>query len=342
MARKPAADTTPDVEPTDEELVAATEVQDGTDTEADETIPAQDAPGEVTATEGEHIVNAAPAVTPAEIDLTAFNEAIASVIWPQGNDDDKEIQASESANEAAGGEPDDEGKAAVLEAYTGLEGAASKREARNVLQSITTQNMDADLFFTAKKSMLLADHIVKAKAAKTPAAPKAPVNPTEGFIDHLASLNLAFQFAASQTPENVDADWQTKYQAKVDEISPAFLQVVATEDRTTENPIFAASLKLGARKVTKARVSGSSSPREGVYSGPPRSILKHITEAFAGQPSGTFLKINEISKFESSEYGSDHPSPGAISGRINQANFGEQTGLEAVVVPGEPKGVRKP
>jgi hypothetical protein len=327
MARKPVTETnSPDVEPTDAELLDAEET--GTE-ESDEVV-------------ADSTAATAADTTPVEADLTDFNEAVASVVWPNGNENDGQITESEASNEAVEGAPDDAGKQAVLEAYNALEGAAAKRLARTALETITSSNMDSDNFYTAKKAMLLKEHILNAKAVKAPKVEKVAANPTGAFIDHLVALNLAFQFASTQAPENVDADWQTQYTAALADATTRFQAVVASEDQVTDDAVFQSALKLGARKVTKSRSAGSSTPREGVYSGPPRSILKHIIEAFDGQPSGTFLKINEISKFESSEYGSDHPSPGAISGRINQATFGDQApGLVAVVTPGEPKGVRK-
>jgi hypothetical protein len=70
---------------------------------------------------------------------------------------------------------------------------------------------------------------------------------------------------------------------------------------------------------------------EASYSGPRRSIASHITEAFDEQPIGTFLSVGEIRSFESSEYGTDLPSAGAISAALKSPNW---DGGENGIVPG--------
>jgi hypothetical protein len=77
--------------------------------------------------------------------------------------------------------------------------------------------------------------------------------------------------------------------------------------------------------------ANTRSSSESSYSGSRRSIARHITEAFAGHPIGTFLSVAEIRSFESSEYESDLPSAGAISAALQSPNWAS---LEYGIIPG--------
>ena len=90
------------------------------------------------------------------------------------------------------------------------------------------------------------------------------------------------------------------------------------------------AVNLAFANATPSATSSRTSS-EGSYSGPRRSITRHITEAFAEHPVGTFLPVGEIRAFESSEYGSDLPSAGAISAALQSPNW---AGVEYGILPG--------
>jgi len=202
--------------------------------------------------------------------------------------------------------------------------------------------MAEDNFYTAKAAMLLDDKLVSAKTAKAPRAAKAPTDPTPNFVDNLLVLNLAFQYAGAIQPDGLASDWQERYNSQLENLSGELAAFVKNGDDAStlpEGSLIAKAVKVGT--LRKPKSSGSSGPRVNGYSGPPRSIVKHINEAFANVASGTFLKIGDIAKFESQEYGSDHPSPGAISGQVKNTKFATNfPGLEAAEENGK-KGIRK-
>lgn len=86
------------------------------------------------------------------------------------------------------------------------------------------------------------------------------------------------------------------------------------------------ALESGAARGTSAAGSSGES-----YTGPRRSIARHIVEAFDEHPDGTFLTISEIRAYESTEYGADLPSAGAINYQLKLATW-DASGLG--IVPG--------
>lgn len=183
---------------------------------------------------------------------------------------------------------------------------------------------------------------VKAAKAKEP---KAPVNRTEVVVDQLASLYLAYTTAkAAVNPEGLDTDWADKVVAKVTEVGPQVEQLVAWRNlpepaegtEPTPEPEVSDVARRAVRLAfqggkTSAKSGGKASTGGGsTYAGPRRSIHKHISEAFAGHPVGTFLSVAAIRSFESSEYGTDLPSAGAISAAMKSPKWADEH-----IVPGK-------
>jgi len=271
-----------------------------------------------------------------EADFSAFDAAVDAILAPH--------RAAEASGGETNGEPDEALIPELVTQYQALEGAKNKRTARDRIKAISEQCMNEDNFYTAKAAMLLDDKLVSAKTAKAPRAAKAPTDPTPAFLENLYALYLAFQYAgaAQVQPEGLAADWREQYSARIKDLEKeleTFLESGSDVSTLPESSLIPKAIKLGT--LRKPKSSGSSGPRVNGYSGPPRSIVKHINEAFANVASGTFLKIGDIAKFESQEYGSDHPSPGAISGQVKNTKFATNfPGLEAAEENGK-KGIRK-
>lgn len=181
-------------------------------------------------------------------------------------------------------------------------------------------------------------------ATKAASAPKAPANPTEGFIDRLAALSLAFTVANGNQPEGLDEDWTAKYDKRLAEISESgdLDKLLAHRNSTAEDKgdapevsdVVSRAVRIAFQGSTRKASSGGGSGT--VYSGPRRSIGKHIAEAFASQPSGTFLSTGDLHNFKSSEYGDDSPSSGAISSALKS---GKSLPEGITMTSGGPKNV---
>jgi len=160
--------------------------------------------------------------------------------------------------------------------------------------------------------------------------PRPPANPTETLVDRLAGLFLAYETAAAtDLPENLDADWADKLQAKLTEVrnSGDIAKLVAYRNNEAGDKGEAPEVsEVAGRAVrlafqggkTRTSSGGGGGGRSGaVYDGPRRSVTVHILNAFEGKPSGTFLSVSEIRNHKSAEYGEDAPSAGAVSAALN-------------------------
>lgn len=78
----------------------------------------------------------------------------------------------------------------------------------------------------------------------------------------------------------------------------------------------AASAPRAKKASTGGTSGGTSTTRAPRGDGTRKNIATHILNAFAGKPVGTILSINEVVKTPSDEYGSESPSPGAVSARL--------------------------
>lgn len=277
-----------------------------------------------------------------EADFTDFDAAVEAILAPH--------RAAEANGTTTSGEPDQALIPDLVAAYQALEGAKNKRVGRDRIKAISEASMNEDNFYTAKAAMLLDDHLVSAKAPKgSKRPPKTPVDPTSDYVDHMLVLNLAFQYAGRTQPESLAADWQDGYNSKLPDLTDElknFLDAGGDTATLADDSLVAKAIKLGTQRKTKsggtrsASVNPSGAAQKN-YTGPPRSIVKHIQEAFANAESGTFLKINDIAKFQSDEYGEDRPSAGAISGQVKNAKFKRNfPDLEVAEMNGT-KGVRK-
>lgn len=262
-----------------------------------------------------------------------------------------------------------EDMACVVEAFKALPGGTrSHNKAIELLQKNQTSALTDYMWAVGARAIALM--LIELRAAgkstkpKVEAIAKPTVSPTEAHV----SLAVAHILAVNFLPvgEGVTDDWQALTNTKVSEIGsevPTLQKYLAdkaewdalddeAKAKTAEptqpevDPII-----LHAARIARGRVAGpkkASTPREPKAAGtsvprdpsaPRGDILAHIQEVFATKPVGTFLKVSEIAKEGSSQYGAGQASGGAISARIKGAAFAQVAGLEFVTEPGQ--GVRK-
>lgn len=261
---------------------------------------AAEAPAESTALAAE-----AKAAEP-EVDYSAFNAAVVEALGLQ---------------DSATGELPVAAFGPVAEAYRNLPSTKARNHAKALLNSQMKDAMNASDLPKARGLMQLQEHGTVAKASSSaPKAEKAPVDPTEGYVERQVSLRLAASLI--EQPEGLAADWADRVKAlkeQADTQVDAYKAYLASEaeDKVEPEgilPVVKRAFKLASGGALGSGRSKSSTPRD--PSAPRRDIGKHISEAFADKPSGTFLTVADIRSFESTEYGTDHPSAGAISARL--------------------------
>ena len=273
--------------PTQEEAVV-------TDTTTEAPVENADAPSEA-AKSGKPEV---------KIDLTAFNTAVSTAV--DSRDETTGIVAEEPLQ-------------AVTKAYRDLDGIKPKKAAKDAVAELlkdAVNNLDMPL---AKAYMSVTESLTAGTSGSKPAA---PVDPTEAYTQRLAVLDLAYGLVAGNVPEGVDGEVASTKAAELRDASSeaaasylAWLQSAA-EDKGDE-PEASAVVKAAAKLATgrAAKVGGSGGTRS-TFTGQRRDIGEHIRQAFENQPSGTFMTVAEIRAFQSTEYGQEKPSAGAISARL--------------------------
>lgn len=248
--------------------------------------------------------------TEAVIDLTEFKAAV--------------TEAVSNSDESTGTVPETNVEA-VRSIYQGLDGIKAKNAAKAYLQEQLRTQLDEMNMPGAKAIMLLTEHAAVAGKSSSPAARK-PVDPTEGFVASVTQLTLALYLAQSDVPEGVDGEAAVaSAQEAANELFAEAQAVYSSEDGATENPLIRGAIKLATSKVRKTSATNRN------VTGERRDLGGHIEEAFASVESGTFLTVAEIRKFESSQYGSDHPSAGAISNRL-EPKSGKPTSVPGITV----------
>jgi len=246
---------------------------------------------EATATPAESTADEATDETP--VDLTAFTEAVDSAI---------------AEADTTTGELPEASKAAVTEAYRAIDGQKGKNAAKEHINKVLTEAIFNDEGPKAKSYVLLRNGLTAGGSAKKASEPK---DPTEAYVSRVAVLVAAQEILGNDVPEGVSEDWVTKVTEKA--------EALVTEARTVldvEEGADAPEVGSEAKKVLKLASGKVTGGGGSTFTGTRRDVAKHIAEAFEGQPSGAFLSVNEIVKFDSKEYGDDHPSSGAVSARL--------------------------
>lgn len=246
-----------------------------------------------------------------------------------------DLSAFQAAAEAAAKEADTAtGELALVEVekvvaeYRKIDGAKGKAAAKTWLgEQMKAAMMSEPPRIEEARSYLQLQNSMSAGGSS--GGSKAPADPTEAFVHLAATLRLAIGLL--DAPEGVSDDWQAKAKALVDESQEAATAYRAwvtsdAEDKGDEpeaSAVVKNAVKLALGK--SAKPGGRASGGGGSFTGERRDIGKHIAEAFANEPSGTFKLVAEIRKFHSSEYGDNPPSAGAISARLFPKGGGETT-----------------
>lgn len=271
-----------------------------------------------------------------------------------------ELVGSDEVDPTTGTLPDGHKSQARL-SYSKLPGIKGKKAGKDWLQEQMHVNMEqfdptdpttAHYAVKARTFLDLYKEIGKG-AVKSESPVVKPVDPTEAHVARVVAALVAPNLILP--PEGVSEDWKDQAQRKAGELAP---QIQAyrdwleankgkAEDERSEAPevdeivVNAAKVALGrglgaAKKARAASAGGTTTSTP--YTGTRRDIGKHIAEAFESQPVGTFLTVADISKFESSEYGTDHPSSGAVSARLFPKGDGTACTVEGIRGEGPDQG----
>lgn len=308
MARRAAANAAVPAVPTEATEATINEESIVTDT----TVEAVEAetPAEAVEATTEATVEATEA--PAEetpIDLTAFEAAVEAAI----------AERDESTGDVATAiaEP------AIIE-YRKLDGAKAKAAARKAVEVKMLEAMEESNINLARAYMQLGTALTSGPApkAKVEKVAKAPVDPTDAFVERVAGLAITQALVGENVPEGVSEDWAEKAGIKANEVVESARALLAWTQSDAEDkgeqpeaePFVVAAVKLALGKA--AKVGGARAKSASTFTGERRNVANHIVEAFEGVEVGTFLSVAEIQKFSSKEYGDDKPSAGAVSARL--------------------------
>lgn len=247
------------------------------------------------------------------IDLTAFKAAVGT--------------AAEQADTSTGEMAPAVIEPVVLE-YQKLEGQKARNAAKNFLGEQMRDQMNKGSIVGARTYLQLTDAMVSPSQAAAGKTERVPSDPTEAFVQRAVATRLAATLVATHVPEGVTEDWSNKAKELFDNSGDAakalYEWTVSTAEDKGDAPASTPAVR-AAVKIALGRAAGkagkASQGRVSTYTGDRRDTSKHIAEAFADEPVGKFLKVAEIVKHRSSEYGDDSPSPGAISSRLKSPKF---------------------
>jgi hypothetical protein len=275
---------------------------------------------------------AAPAATEAPkaeatIDTSAFDAALATAMT--------EMDQSTGTLAPAQLEP-------VVKAYQALDGSKAKAKVRASIEQGVKDALELENGNVPKARALNVIRTEITKSRGGGGTPSTPKDPTEAFIEAVVALQLAYSHLTQNPPEGVGENWQ----AKANEVAQNTMEDVAKLAKYSgegEAPEVSNLAKRAWKLATgKGKGGGSSSPRA-PFTGERHDVAKHIVSAFAEKASGDFLTVAQIVSYSSTEYGDDHPSPGAVTARLFPKS-GKCTveGVEAIeATANSPKGARK-
>jgi len=255
------------------------------------------------------------------LDLSGFESAVATAI---------------KNRDESNGDLRQEDQDAVVAEFRTLDG----QKPRNKAKSHVEDGMKAAI---QKLDVTLAKAYVTLKDALTAAAPKkerSAADPTEAFVQAAYHLGLAATLQRETVPEGVKEDWEQRLSdftdAHAEEVE-TYRTWVANGSEGDKPEVHAAvrqAFNLAAKRVGK----GGKRANAG---GPRRNVKNHIAQVFAEVEEGTTLTVNQISKASSKEYGTDHPSAGAVTQALFPKN-GKGNGINGIkVTTGKPRGATK-
>jgi hypothetical protein len=266
----------------------------------------------VAPTDGAPAPEAAAPTEPKPVDLEPFKAVI--------------LEAKDSMDPQSG-QPTEASVTKVQEAYRDLETNKAKSDARKLVESLIHERVHADDLMGAKCLMFLAEQMRVGTKGAGKKADRTPQDLTTSYIEKRVTLDLARM--SLPKPEGLADDTDakgTELYNNLWEPTQVFIAWLNGDketrgDEPDVSPIAkaAAKLALGAKAKAGGSTSSASSTSgttRAPYTGAKRSIVAHIAQAFENEPSGKFLKVSEIVKFKSTEYGDTPPSAGAISASL--------------------------
>lgn len=261
----------------------------------------------------------------------------AETVTPEVTDESTEVTATEAAPEEKAPEPEvdltefqnaaqqavaerDESTGdlstasieAVNKIYREIDGIKGKNAARSWIEAQMKASIVGKDIMAARAYVMLKDGLSAGSGSSTP---KAPADPTAAFVQKVASLRLALSLVEQSVPEGVDEAWSERVDKTLAEVGDevvAYREYSESDDADAEAPEVSPVVRQ-AFKLASGRGGGGGSRVSG---GPRRDVAKHMEQVFADLEVGTFLTINEIAKAQSTEYGDDRPSAGAVSARL--------------------------
>lgn len=234
---------------------------------------------------------------------------------------------------ATGDLPEDE-VAKVRAAYAALPVIQAKTKARQELDAAMRNALGKELNAAKAKAYMTLGTAIKAAGARESIA-KPQVDPTTAFVDKVCAIYLAPNLV--KVPEDVADDWAARVQEKGEALKGevnAYQQYLRARDEWEANdkegeepaePEVSDVVKQAAR-IARGRAAGGRRASGGAatgggYTGPRRNVKAHIRQVFEDKPVGTFLKVAEICKAYSSEYGDQRPSQGAVTAALKSKKF---------------------
>lgn len=244
----------------------------------------------------------------AEVDLTAFQSA---------------VQSAKDEADTSTGEVPEASLAGVTAEYRKLDGIKAKNAAKRVVGDAMRDAMNSGDFAGARAYLMIQDNaLVAAASGGGSKTERAPADPTENFVQRVATLNLASTLSQESVPEGVSEDWGSKVGDLVNtslEQARAYTTWLEADEETRGDEPEVTAVVRNAVKLSQgksAKAGTRSGGGGGTFTGERRDIGAHIVSAFEGKDEGTFLTIAEIRNTRSEEYGDNPPSAGAISARL--------------------------
>jgi len=259
------------------------------------------------------------------------------------------VNAAVESRDKATGELSVDEITKVKTVYAALPATSAKTKARNALEEGMRNALAKDLDAPKARAYMLLGQEVKSTGSRETVA-KAPVDPTEEHVNKVTAMYLASSLV--EVGEGVAEDWVVKVQELGNSLAPEvqaykkyLADFAAWEANTAEdkgdapkepevNQVVLNAAKIahgrGMTRPRKASTGGTSAKASSgpSYSGPRRNVKEHIRQVFASKPVGTFLKISEIAGGDSTEYGEDHPSSGAVTASLESSKF-DVAGIQA-------------
>jgi hypothetical protein len=266
-----------------------------------------------TTTEATEAAPAAP-----EPDLSNFESAVDAAV--EASDPDTGTVPLDAASE-------------VTKAYRELEGIKAKNRAKAYVNDKMRDAMNSADLGRARAFLNLGESALVAAAGSKAAAEKVPADPTEAFVQRVATLQLAYGLATQTVPEGVAEDWADRVNTLVSGSfgnAQAYQAYLANDDEDKGDEPEASAVVKNAVKLSagKSAKVGGGSGRAGVpFTGERRDTGEHIKHAFSDVEDGTFLSIADIRNKKSPEYGDTQPSAGAISARLFPGGNGDKSSL---------------